>query len=105
MLSGLRAWVFQRISALYLALYSVFIFLLLIGENTDYSRWITLKENSLFIVSTLVAGLFLFIHCWVGIRDIILDYARGSVMRLVFLSLLMVVLVLEFVWFVLIFMS
>ena len=105
MLTGLRAWIFQRISAIYLAFYSVILFFMTLGEDFSYSKWVGMKEDVFFIASTLVAGLFLFVHCWVGIRDIILDYARGALMRLTFLALLAIALILQFIWFVLIFLG
>ena len=89
-LSGLSAWLVQRLSAVYMGL---FIFamgvLLLCSDNLDYERWRTLFSQPLPGVATTMFFLALLFHAWVGIRDVILDYAgQTPVLRLLLLSLL-----------------
>lgn len=85
-LSGLKAWVIQRISALYLALFTLGV--IVPGwwaPPLDYAHW-----RSAFLSSGLqgATGLFflaLLFHAWVGGRDIILDYIKPLVLRFMLL--------------------
>lgn len=89
-LSGLPAWLVQRLSALYMLL---FVSVLLPGwwlfADGGYDAWRGLFAS---LPGGIAIGLFflaLLWHCWVGMRDIILDYLGGfPALRLLMLSLL-----------------
>lgn len=86
--TGLRAWLFQRISAVYLALFSlVLVWRLLVQPPADYGVW-----RAWVGTPWVSAGLFLFIvallvHMWVGLRDVLIDYIHPLGLRLVLLTL------------------
>jgi succinate dehydrogenase / fumarate reductase membrane anchor subunit len=70
-LTGKRAFVWQQVSAAYLALY------------TPYLVWLSLTQSigsqaDLFsptlLVPSLIALILLLIHAWVGLRDVMIDY-------------------------------
>ena len=93
-ISGLREWLLQRISAVYLAgfiLYLVIHFLL--HPNPDYEQWQGWIGQP--HVSTAWAGfvLALIIHGWVGLRDVILDYIHHLGLRLLVLTLIALMLI------------
>jgi succinate dehydrogenase / fumarate reductase membrane anchor subunit len=86
--SGLRAWILQRISAIYLGVFSVILAAHFLFEPpADYvawQQWVTQPWVTL--------GLFLFIaslllHAWVGIRDVLIDYVHPLMLRLSLLTL------------------
>jgi succinate dehydrogenase / fumarate reductase membrane anchor subunit len=89
-LSGLTAWLVQRLSAVYMGLFvMVLAVMLLTGPPIDYLRWHGLFAHSAFAIATTMFFLALLLHAWVGMRDVILDYAGQSPsLRLLFLSLL-----------------
>jgi succinate dehydrogenase / fumarate reductase membrane anchor subunit len=89
-LSGLAAWLVQRLSAVYMGLFVVAMVLtLLIGPDIDYLRWRALFAQPLVAIASTMFFLALLLHAWVGMRDVILDYAGQSPsMRLLLLSLL-----------------
>lgn len=89
-LSGLAAWLVQRLSALFMGLFVVAIAMILLSRpDLDYARWRALFAQPLIAISTTMFFLALLLHAWVGMRDVILDYAGQSpAMRLVLLSLL-----------------
>lgn len=89
-LSGLAAWLVQRLSALFMGLFVVVMAMIFLTRpEFDYVRWRALFAQPLMAISTTMFFLALLLHAWVGIRDVILDYAGQSpAMRLVLLSLL-----------------
>lgn len=89
-LSGLSAWLVQRLSAVYLALYLLAaVMVLTTTPQLDYSRWRGLFTQPLPAIATTMFFLALLLHAWVGVRDVILDYAGQSPgLRLLLLSLL-----------------
>lgn len=79
-LSGRKAHVWQRISAIYLLFYTPFlaIVITLLPDSVSLKllayQLNTLPFSTLFEVASLVAVLLLLVHAWVGVRDIIIDY-------------------------------
>jgi succinate dehydrogenase / fumarate reductase membrane anchor subunit len=89
-LSGLAAWLVQRLSALFMGLFVVVMAMILLTRpEFDYARWRALFAHPLMAIATTMFFLALLLHAWVGMRDVILDYAGQSpALRLVLLSLL-----------------
>lgn len=89
-LSGLPAWVVQRLSALYMTLFTLMATgWYLSAPPLDYASWRELFAQPVVSVMTAMFFLALLLHAWIGIRDVILDYAgRYPVLRLGLLSLL-----------------
>jgi len=85
--SGLHAWVLQRFSAVYLALFTVYAFISFITRGaSDYNAWLVWVSHP---VNQVVIGLFvlcLLMHAWVGARDIILDYVKPFSFRMLKLA-------------------
>jgi succinate dehydrogenase / fumarate reductase membrane anchor subunit len=99
-LTGLSAWLVQRLSAVYMALFTlVAIGVAAVVPLGDFARW-----SGLFARPAVTAGVALFfiallLHCWVGIRDVILDYAgQRPWLRLTLLALLGAWLLLLALW-------
>ncbi len=89
-LSGLAAWLVQRLSAVYMGLFILAMgAFLLTTPNLDYARWHALFSQPLLGITTTMFFLALLLHGWVGMRNVILDYSGQSPsMRLLLLSLL-----------------
>ena len=87
--SGLRAWIWQRVSAI------VIFFLLLffvinsaLNQSITYDAWRHYLSQSL---NKVIIGLFfsaLLAHSWVGIRDIFIDYVHISWLRHLLIAIL-----------------
>ncbi len=88
-LSGLRAWLLQRLSAVYMALYLVFLPLMvaIVGPQ-GYSGWHDLFARPVVSVTSAIFAIALLLHIWVGVRDVCLDYLHHPWVRLGVLSLL-----------------
>jgi len=80
---GLRDWLMQRITALAIGIYVVVLLgVLLTTPGMDVSRWQMIMANQPFRLATFVALISVFLHAWVGMRDIIMDYIRSTAVRL-----------------------
>lgn len=98
-LQGLRPWIIQRISAVYIALYVIYFAYILMAtqpiSDTEWRAWMTWPAN------TIATGLFvisLLWHSWIGIRDVVLDYVPNVVARMMLLTLVVSVLLGSGMW-------
>lgn len=86
---GLRDWLLQRISAVYLAGFLVFLVAhLLFRPPPDHAAWRAWFTHPLMTVASAGFVLALLLHGWVGMRDVVLDYVRPLPLRLLLLSLI-----------------
>ena len=96
---GVRNWVVQRVSALYMALFIIMSVAFLAGAGSlDYTRWVTLLSSPFFNVMLLVFFVALLLHAWVGIRDVILDYIANDGIRFAILVIFALYLLSMAVW-------
>jgi succinate dehydrogenase / fumarate reductase membrane anchor subunit len=80
---GLRDWLMQRITAVAIAVYLMLLLgVLLFTPGMNLSAWQALFSNQAFKLATFVALISVFLHAWVGMRDIIMDYIRSTAVRL-----------------------
>jgi succinate dehydrogenase / fumarate reductase membrane anchor subunit len=97
--SGFRAWMFQRITAVYLALYTLFLLgLFLFYPPASYVEWKGLVANPTFNISLMFCVFFLLLHAWVGVRDIIIDYVHPLLIRVVVLTVMALMLIGSGLW-------
>ena len=90
---GLKDWLAQRLTAVAMALYTlVLLAIAAYHGGIDYALWQALFANSAFRVATLLFGLALFWHAWVGMRDIWMDYIKPTALRLTLETLTVVTL-------------
>ena len=86
-LSGFRAWMWQRVSAVYLAGFMVYVLSILVVappvDHADLKQW--LSGLGMWLATALFF-LALFVHAWIGVRDVLLDYVKPSSLRLVALA-------------------
>lgn len=75
-LSGLRAWVVQRLSALYIGLITPpLLWALLSAWRGGEGAWRDLFAHSFASILLLLLFVAILFHAWIGMRDLILDYA------------------------------
>ena len=66
--SGLSDWLVQRVSAVILGAYSIFIVVyLLLNPQIDFVQWQALFNNTSMRIFSLMALLSLGAHCWIGL--------------------------------------
>ncbi|WP_025733855.1 succinate dehydrogenase, hydrophobic membrane anchor protein [Carnimonas nigrificans] len=82
--SGLSDWLVQRISAVVLALYTLFLVAyVLFHPGLDYLTWSALFESTAMRIFTLAALLSIAAHAWIGLWTIFTDYVKCTRLRLV----------------------
>ncbi len=101
---GLRDWMAQRITAVILALYSLFLLFsaFTVSGPMTYGLWAGIFVSMFTKVFTLVALSALLYHVWVGVRDIYMDYIKPTSIRLTLQVLTIVLLLAYAFWAVII---
>src|SRR5262249_21901161 len=96
---GLRDWLIQRISALYLLIYALFLIVfLLLHPQLRYEQWQNVFHCLWFQLATLIALITLSLHIWIGVWTVTTDYLRCTVIRLSVQMLVALWLFLQFFW-------
>ncbi|TXT23393.1 MAG: succinate dehydrogenase membrane anchor subunit [Gallionellaceae bacterium] len=95
---GLRDWLAQRITAVVMAVYTLFMSGCLLKATGGYDGWKEVFAGQGVKTFTLLFLLSLFYHAWIGIRDIVMDYVKPAGVRLVIHVLVILVLVLYVIW-------
>lgn len=86
---GLRTWLLQRISAVYLAVFLVYVLVhFLRYPHPDYVAWHGWLTGPAVSIAAAGFVLALLIHGWVGLRDVVLDYVHPLGLRLSVLTLI-----------------
>jgi succinate dehydrogenase / fumarate reductase membrane anchor subunit len=87
--TGLKAWFLQRISAVYLTLFCLYLLgLFSLSPPADFEQWRALMAAPAMQVALLLFFVNLLIHAWVGFRDVLIDYVPITPLRISLLSLL-----------------
>ncbi|MGB7552273.1 MAG: succinate dehydrogenase, hydrophobic membrane anchor protein [Chromatiaceae bacterium] len=87
--SGLRAWIFQRVTAIALLLYFPYLILsIAFGPPATHAEWVAWLSQPLVGMGFLIFVGLLLLHAWVGVRDAIIDYVHPTAIRVTALSLL-----------------
>ena len=80
---GLGAWLLQRLTAVVMVVYTVFMVGLAIWcapqGYADYKAMFSGNFVRLFTMFFIVSLLY---HAWVGVRDIVMDYMKATAVRL-----------------------
>lgn len=81
---GLRDWAMQRMTAVVMVLYTVLFLFFLMGMlgADDYSEWQALFDKTWVKVFTQTTFIALFLHAWVGMRDLWMDYIKPFYLRM-----------------------
>lgn len=96
---GLRAWIWQRGSAIYLLVYLLVAGVMLWWRPPmSHEAWRALMAQPAMTLATAIFFGALLIHAWVGGRDVLIDYARPFALRLVLLSVLALMLGASGLW-------
>lgn len=96
---GLRDWVLQRVTAVLMAIYTTaFLVVVLVQAPATHQQWRALLTGSFMRLATMVFLASVLYHAWVGMRDVLMDYVKGTALRLLLQSAVGVVLVFYVVW-------
>ncbi|HEY8119430.1 MAG TPA: succinate dehydrogenase, hydrophobic membrane anchor protein [Methylophilaceae bacterium] len=74
---GMRDWLLQRGTAVVMAVYSVLLAVMILQRQpSQYETWKELFVTGWMRVATLLFLVALFVHAWLGIKDILIDYVK-----------------------------
>ena len=77
--TGLKAWWVQRVSAVYMLLFVLFLlYSFALRPLRAFPEWHAWMARPVTSVAFLVFFAALLGHMWVGLRDVLLDYARPA---------------------------
>jgi len=96
---GLRDWLAQRATAVVMAVYTLFFLLVLLNmPKFDYWHWKALWQVPVMRYATLLFMASLLLHCWVGVRNIFMDYVKNDGLRLVLYVVVILALLVYGAW-------
>jgi succinate dehydrogenase / fumarate reductase membrane anchor subunit len=99
---GLRDWLVQRLTAIILAVYTLFFVIYLVvlrsAGTIGYDEWASIFVPVWMKVLTLIAIFSLIYHAWIGMRDVWMDYIHATSLRLGLLLLTVLWLIFCAIW-------
>ncbi len=97
--SGIKAWAMQRGTAIYIALFCIYLISkLAFASPADFASWRAWIGDPVVSVAMLVFVAALLMHAWIGIRDVVIDYVWHTGARVGVLALVALVLVGSGLW-------
>jgi succinate dehydrogenase / fumarate reductase, membrane anchor subunit len=91
---GLRDWLAQRITAIVMLIYTLLLTgLLLAAPAIDYAAWRQLFAPQWMKLATLLFLLSVYLHAWVGMRNIFMDYVKHGGVRLALYAIVIAALI------------
>jgi succinate dehydrogenase / fumarate reductase membrane anchor subunit len=103
---GLRDWIIQRVSAIFMAVYSLgLVIYVLCHPALSFAEWHGFFAQQWVKVFTMIFILGLVLHAWIGIWTIFTDYVKPLVIRSILNIFVLLMLFACFFWGVLILWS
>ncbi len=79
--SGLYDWLLQRITAVVVAAYVLFmVSYLFSADDLQYEQWVALHSGLCMRIFSLLAVISMAIHAWIGIWAVLTDYVTERMM-------------------------
>ena len=96
---GIRPWIVQRISAVLLGgIVCAFTFQLILATPQHFQDWQDLVGGRIWHTVIIAFWIALFIHAWIGIRDVIMDYIHPDGLRFTMLTVFAVFFISMTIW-------
>lgn len=83
--SGLKEWVLQRISGIFIIVYFIYIFMyFFLNDGLNYYNLSNLFSGFYFKIFTVLFSFSLAIHSSIGITIVLTDYIKNNFFRFIF---------------------
>lgn len=80
---GLKDWLAQRVTALVMAVFTIFMIAAIAGGAVSSAdAWRGFMAHRLVQIVSFLFAVSLFYHAWIGVRDIWMDYVKPPGLRL-----------------------
>ncbi|MBK1644415.1 succinate dehydrogenase, hydrophobic membrane anchor protein [Thiocapsa imhoffii] len=97
--SGLMAWVIQRATSLYLALFLSYLLIhFTLQAPSDHAALVAWATHPLVALGLVLFVPVLLAHAWIGIRDVLIDYVHSLGPRIGLLTLFAFVFIASGLW-------
>lgn len=97
--NGLKDWLIQRVTAVYFAVYAVFLVIYLMAHpHLAYGQWLRLFHCVGFQIATVLALITFVLHAWIGIWTVTTDYIKHTALRVSLQMLVILVLLVQVIW-------
>lgn len=101
--TGLRDWLIQRYTAVYLVLFTIFLFVFFIRHpDLAFDDWQGLFSHFSMQIGTLFALICIVFHAWIGLWTILTDYIKPVFLRYFLQGIILLALFGYVVWGILI---
>ncbi|SEQ42840.1 succinate dehydrogenase, hydrophobic membrane anchor protein [Nitrosomonas ureae] len=96
---GAKDWLIQRITAILMIIYLIVLTgVLWVVAPQDYASWKSLFQSQWLRIATFVFFVGVFWHAWVGVRNVLMDYAHSTLIRLSMYVAVVTALLFYLVW-------
>ena len=96
---GLTDWLVQRVTAVVMIVYALLVIMVLVRiPQFDYWHWQAVWQVPMMRYCTALFLLSLFLHAWVGVRDIFMDYIKDAGLRLTLYVFVVIALAWYAIW-------
>lgn len=96
---GIMGWLAQRVTAAFMAAFILaFLAILMLRLPASYADWKGLLAHEWMRIGLLLFFFALFLHAWIGMRDILMDYVHPAGIRLLLLVLIIFSLFAYAIW-------
>ncbi len=97
--NGLKDWLIQRVSAIYLAGYVFWLLgYFIVKSPVDYHEWHALFHYGVVQIATVLTLFFILLHAWIGIWTVTTDYLKQTTIRILIQVLVALFLSGQFLW-------
>jgi succinate dehydrogenase / fumarate reductase membrane anchor subunit len=96
---GIRDWFIQRISAVVIAAYFLFLLVYIVTTpGMDFYDWQAIFQLTWVRIFSTIFLLMLILHAWIGVWTVITDYLKNTTIRLSSQLIVIFVLLSCFLW-------
>lgn len=96
---GLRAWLLQRFTAIYLGIYLLATLAYMVWHGPfSYLQWRAWLAHPAMGIATVLFAIAVLLHAWVGVRDVLIDYIHAVWLRLSLMAITALVLLASLLW-------
>lgn len=97
--NGLKDWLIQRVTAIYLALFALFVVGFVVWHpGITYGEWFSLFDHAAMKLATVLALLCILMHAWIGLWTITTDYLKSTALRIFIQMGILTILLLLVIW-------
>jgi succinate dehydrogenase / fumarate reductase membrane anchor subunit len=97
--SGLMAWVIQRATSVYMAIFLTYLLIHFVFNGpADHTALVAWVNHPVVALGLVLFVPLLLAHAWVGIRDVLIDYVHLLGLRIALLSLVAFLFIASGLW-------